>query len=469
MAPSCGALARKPDLNLKDDVGADWGLFIVLGCVSVAAMGWGLRGLRLVEKTPAFVFLGFYLLTSVVGASAVRLWPALDKVMLLSKGIDPSRVPHVGPLMYWGVLYLPLIVVPLVVRLLASHSEPSAAHEMKPLVPASGALDLSPAIFLSLFGAIVLYSGVSIVQAGFSIWPGTLAASTGDYVRLIQQRGAIMAALSGTFFGMLYGVLPAMSFASLYMAARTRHVTWIGATLGAVSAISWLSIATLQKSIILEYLLLVGIGLLILGQIRFRTLTGWGLGLGVLLMAIQAIFSGAWTLAELIGEVTLRMALGYPYYLGLFPSPFSFYGIDWQGMLVGKHFTTPTPDYNLVVSNAMWPGLQFQGAVPASAVVSAYPEGGVAYVVIVCIAVGVALALAARVGKQAQTSPYVFAVFLALLGMAYYLTQVPLVAALWLSYGLKWGLLGVGLLAAANWLFRGIRSTTTVLAGVEKP
>lgn len=423
---------------------------------AILSWRWGLWHRLSVTTVPAAVFLVAYLVTSVIGATVIRLWPSFAGLVMMSRGIDPRRAPHPEAWLYWTILYLPLVVIPVVVRLSGSARSSLSEHPSPPAPGiALGKRLPRPGVFAVIFAALASYCVVTMVANGFSPWISNAGDLAGDYGRVIAQRTAMMATLGPRFYGFLYGGMPALSFIALYMALVTRRRIWWALTIGAGATIAWLSVATLQKSIILVYLVVLGIGGQLAGRVRARALVWWGAGLLLLFTGLQWFFVGPWGVGQSAGQVVLRMAVGYPYYLGLFPDPFPFYGVDWQGVLLGTHLTIPTPDYNLLVSNLMWSGGAVQGAVPAPAVVSAYAEGGVVYSIVVCLVIAVVLALAGRLGRRGLEGPYRFAFFLALIQTAYYLTQVPLLGAFWQSYGLKWGVVGIGLFAAANWMVRG--------------
>jgi hypothetical protein len=201
----------------------------------------------------------------------------------------------------------------------------------------------------------------------------------------------------------------------------------------------WLSVISAQKSILLVFLIFLGLGTFLLRLVRFHALVILAGVLFVLVYVMQVFVLGAFGATQTLFLVLFRLGPSFPYYLGLFPRIYPYYGVDWQGTLLGHHFTGSGPDYNVLVASALEPTAPLQGAAPAGAIPSAYAEGGVAYAVVMGLIVMLILGGVSRFGRHALRSPYRFAFYLQLLTASYYLTQVPLAATIWHGYGIRWG------------------------------
>ena len=412
------------------------------------AFGWVWARARGREGLPFLVFTGFYVLTTVIGASLLQFDPRLVELLLLGRGIDLRGMPPVAPWLYWGVLHLPLV--------LAALALPRGAAAPDGAGPSGSGPSL--AAYLVALTGLTGFCVVSLASQGYRVSPGALLDLPGGYRDAIIQRAEMMSALGAGFFGVVYMGLPALSYLGLFAAARTRRPAWVVLTALTVAVTAWLSVVSVQKSIVLVYLVFLGLGAFLLGLVRWRFLLGLGGGLFALLTLMQVLVLGAFGAGQSVVHLLLRLGPAYPYYLGLFPGTYPYYGVDWQGTLFGREFTGSAPDYNLLVSGALYRAGPVQGASPIGAVASAYAEAGPWYAVVMAIVVVLLLRAAGRFGRGATGSPFRFAAYLQALTAAYYLTQVPLGATIWSSYGLKWGLLTLGIVWLLDYgLFRAPR------------
>lgn len=435
--------------------------FAVCTIAGTLAFGWILARARGREGMPFLVFAGFYVLTTVIGTSLLRFDPRLVELLLLGRGIDLRGMPVVEPWLYWGLLHLPLV--------LAAIALPRRRIAPDPLAAPPGEVP-SVVGYLVVLTLLTGFCVATLVSEGYSPSPAALLDVSGSYRNAIIQRAEMMAVLGAGFFGVVYMGLPALSYVGLFAAVRTRRPLWVALTAVTAGMTAWLSVVSVQKSIVLVYFVFFGLGVNLLGVVRPRFLIGLGGALFTLLTLMQVLVLGAFGAGQSIVHLLLRLGPAYPYYLGLFPGTYPFYGVDWQGTLFGREFTGSAPDYNLLVSSALYHAGPVPGASPIGAVASAYAEAGVPYAVVMAVIVVLLLRWMGRWGRGALAGPYRFALYLQLLTAAYYFTQVPLGASIWSSYGLKWGLLTLaGLWLLDYGLFRAPRVVSPAPSAIPVP
>ncbi len=418
--------------------------------VGLAAFGWVVVRARGPEGMPFLVHTGFYLLSTVAGASLIQTAPRMVETLLLGRGLNLRDIPQVEPWLFWGLLYLPLVLA--ATGLSASGLDRGSGAVEVASPPAAPPSMIGYAVALT---GLVVYCAVEMLSHGYSLSSSSLIAVAGRYTSAIALRYDMMASLPSGFFGVVYIGLPALAYVGLYAAVRTGRPGWMVLTALTVVATMWLSLVSAQKAIILVFLTFFGIGMFLLRAVRARFMVIFGGGLLVLLNLMQVFLQGPFGALQSLALVLFRIGPAYPYYIGLFPGNHPFYGVDWQGTLFGREFTGSAPDYNLVVSNALEFSTPVQGLSPIGAVPSAYAEGGVAYALLMGVIVALILVGAGRFGRKALGGPYRFAFYVLLLTVAYYLTQVPLAATIWQSYGIKWGALTLVMLWLLDYgLFR---------------
>jgi hypothetical protein len=418
---------------------------LVCGSLGLLALLWVLLRARGSEGMPFLVYTGFYLLTTVIGATLFRYDPRLVQVLLTGRGIDLRGVPEVDPWLYWGLLFLPFVLAAVALRYVRGGRQ-GPPDFLPPPAPAP-----SMAGYLVVLFGLLGFCVVTMLSEGYTPLPSSLADVAGNYFRAIVQRIEMMEALGSAFFGVVYMGLPTLAYVGLHTTVRTRRPGWAMLTGVTVAATAWFSVVSVQRSIVLVFLIFFGIGTLLLGVIRGRLLVAFGGVLFALLTLMQVFIAGAFGAAQSLAQLVLRIGPAYPYYLGLFPNVYPFYGPDWQGTLFGREFTGRAPDYNLVVNDAIYADHRFQGASPIGAIPSAYAEGGLPYALLMGVVVAVTLVAISRFGRRAMGGAFRFAFYLQLLTMSYYLTQVPLGATIWQSYGIKWGILVLVLLWALDY------------------
>lgn len=404
----------------------------------VVALAWVVARARGPQGLPFLVYSGFYVLSTVVGATIVRLDPSLTEALLIGRGYDIRGIPAVDGWLYWGLLYLPLVVA--AAALTWARPNPTKTEVTAAKASAAPAAATSLASFLIVLIGLVGYCLVEMITRGYSPMPSSLAEVAGSYLRTIVRRYDMMADLGPAYFGVVYMGLPTLTYVGLYAAARTRRLGWIIAAAVTATATMWLSVVSAQKSILIVFLIFLGLGTFLLGLVRFRVLVILSGALFVLVYLMQAFVLGAFGATQTFLLVLFRLGPSFPYYLGLFPRIYPYYGVDWQGTLFGHQFTGSAPDYNVLVASALEPTAPLQGAAPAGAIPSAYAEGGVAYALVMALIVMLILGAISRFGRHASRSAYRFAFYLQLLTASYYLTQVPLAATIWHGYGIRWGI-----------------------------
>ena len=131
------------------------------------AFGWVWARARGREGLPFLVFTGFYVLTTVIGASLLQFDPRLVELLLLGRGIDLRGMPPVAPWLYWGVLHLPLV--------LAALALPRGAAAPDGAGPSGSGPSL--AAYLVALTGLTAFCVVSLASQGYSVAPGALLAT----------------------------------------------------------------------------------------------------------------------------------------------------------------------------------------------------------------------------------------------------------------------------------------------------
>lgn len=391
-------------------------------------------------RMPLAVFNGFYLGTTVVGATllanpAVRLfW------MLMLPGMNASWLDVWSRPLYWMLLWAPIVIVNGTALIVGRHARGVTGFAQR-----SFSARVDPVSYL-IVGLLMLgycYSNLAI----HGLFGSELldAALSRDYRANIQLRTSMAAALGDTHYGFVYMGIPAICVLALVDAVRSgRRVAW-AAFLGLSSLLSILYAATLTKGNIVVFGLAVVMAAVVTGLIRAKGIAVAVLAGFIVLTLMGGVLSGGglFEVARSFLNIVFRMASGVPFYVAIFPSQVPYVGLDLGLGVLGFG---PQNAANLIVANLMFPADTWvQGAIPAPAHIAAFAQGGVWWSLATMIMVGVLIAVVGKLLEGAR-SELGLAISVGGCVAVYNTTQTELIGVFLHSYGLKWW---VGALAGA--------------------
>lgn len=386
-----------------------------------------------------------------------------------------SWMTTLGTPLYWTLLLSMVIVTPIV----ALATERAIANRLP-------AVDVPLWIPLALAAAMLTYCFTKLALAGGLTAQEALDRSV-CYEQKIERRVALMKLLGNHYYSLVYSSLPIVA---CYLLARSllRKDRIAGAAFLALSAaILWLSVAMVMKAPVLIYLGFVTLTLMMCGFGWFRTpaiMVPLAIGVFLVLSNLQFCPKDFATWKKVDGptaasattastvtplervlyfsrNAAFRMASTFPYYVQEFSDEKERCGID-----LPPQIRKPACYGSIEVFRLMYPKITYvTGHAPAPAQVSAYAEGGPAYVVVVLIAIGVIIGTVA--GSARGRDPLSVAIGVALCVFSYYVTQSSFTGALIHSYGLAWLLFPIVLIALAGILIH--RSASPRLSASASP
>lgn len=423
---------------------------LLLSALALALQALCWRRADRAVRTPLAVYSAAYFLTTFLGAAAYGLFGAevLDE---LEYGLDLTVLRSAPGLTYWLVTFGPLVVPPLCALALLGERSASATPR-----PTARPLPLGVLPFLLVFGAFSGYCWFTLWNNGYLGAVYFWQDFKGDALTLLSLRSEMFGSLPGKFFGLVYMTLPALSHCALHQAVRTRHWLWKACFAAAFLAVVYLSLAVIQKSLLLVYMVFLGLHLVELRALRLRSLAINFLAVIVLLTVLQSYFLDDWQLLHSAKLLVFRVGVSLPYYLDVYPALEPYLGVDVGLSYLGL---AQPPRDNLDVFNYMYPSVTWiQGSAAAPAHVRSYAQGGLPLSLLTMLLAGLAICQVARLQRRVA-GPLSFTLYIQLLVTLYYLTQVSLIDALLTSYGLVWSLAAVGALWLAG-LLGGFRSTS---------
>ena len=360
-----------------------------------------------------------------------------------------------GSLVYWTLLLSLIVVTPVV----ALATERATANRLP-------TVDTPLWIPLAIAAVLLTYCFTKLALAGGLTAQEALDRSV-CYEQKIERRVELMKMLGNHYYSFAYSSLPIVA---CYLLARSLlqkdRIAGV-AFLVLSAAILWLSIAMAMKAPVLIYLGFVTLTLMMCGFGWFRTpaiMVPLAIGIFFVLSNLQFCSKDFATWKKVDGAATaaastitplervlyfsrnaaFRMASTFPYYVQEFSDENERCGID-----LPPQIRKPACYGNIEVFRLMYPKITYvTGHAPAPAQVSAYAEGGPAYVIVVLIAVGVIIGTVA--GFARGRDPLSVAIGVALCVFAYYVTQSSFTGALMHSYGLAWLLFPLVLIALAG-------------------
>lgn len=426
-------------------------------CAAIALLvAWfGVKSAPHDVRLPLNVFLIFYVLTTAIGATLLSVPAIWELWVLIFPHMDASWLDPAQSWGYWFMVWGPLVVTTLA-------SVWFYPRVRTPIVIAARLLERRiDVLTVSLVASLLC--GYCLVNLGINGYLGISPLShelLGAYQLNIQLRAEMFRTLGTLHFAAIYMGIPAIAMVALYNAGRGRGHAWTVLFIALSAVLSIIYIGTLTKANILIYGLAVVVAAQVLGIIRLRGVAASVIVGIVVLSVLTALISGSDPLDIAITgyNILFREASNVPFYLAIFPQQIPFVGID---VGLGGFGIGPTEATNQIVSNLMTPGETWvQGAAPAAAHIMGYAQGGYTWAFITMILTGVWIAISAQLRRVAH-NPLVFSAFIGSVTTCYYLSQGDFIGAFITSYGYRWWLAALLLLALVQ------RALELALSGEE--
>jgi hypothetical protein len=426
----------------------------LLGFVTLSVMScivcW--QGVDHHFRTPFVLFYGAYGITTVVGATLLGLFKA-PLIESLDYGLDITVLSDFSSMTYWSILYAPMILVPLCTlccsKLFRQRQPVFEANYPKSGDGQANAGQVNIVAFAVVYAAFAIYPLLSLFQAG-CLDIDTFLAFQGDFHGHIVMRTELFDSHSSSFFGIIYTLLPALSFCALFQWLHRHTVAWRCMTVLCCAFTCVLNLGTLQKSKALFFLLMLTFGMVELKMVRWKTFVTVALTCFLLFTAMQIWILTAenWSSTDTISLLVFRMSTCYPYYINIYPAWEPFIGVDLGLNAVGL---AEVPKDNLVVFKIMYPDLVYaQGAAAAPAHVRAYAQGGMTLALVTTAVIALFVTVAAILRKNLR-SPLCFAFYMQMLIALYNLANTSLVETMTSGYGLIWATIGLCSVWLVSW------------------
>jgi hypothetical protein len=408
---------------------------VIFVLVSVLTTILSLIAIRGSWRTALGIYLGAYILTTLIGATILSF---NDGQRLRELGLSTLPLHDFGSFRYWFLLYMPLLVVSTTAFLAKGFWTKSTASVARMVSSADG---VSPTIVLLLVFTLVVYCFIDLAYHG--LLSSILAWGMSDYVSMISVRSTLFSSLTRVYFGIVYSALPALSQYALYETVRTRSAAWkvaFGVTLF-LTCILYFTVV--QKGVLLLYLLFLGIGFAHLNSTKVRIIALWSVSIVLLLNFLQTLFSPEWSMGGSFDLLIYRMAVSFPYYVNVYPEMIPYTGVDLGLHLFG--LAAQTRD-NLDIFSIMSPDITWtEGSAAGPGHMKAYAQAGLIYSFITLVIVGFAVAFVARLRREIK-GPASFTCYVQSLVFLYYCTQTSVREAILSCYGLVWTIFVVGVL-----------------------
>ncbi len=386
-------------------------------------------------RIPYSVYCGLYLITTVIGATLFAI--VGPEVLLLGDMSINISVLHAADVQYWIILYAPLMLPGLLIvmfnrRNLNNEQFGCVLNEFPQNVDYIAYVYVL--IFLSGYCLLDIYNNGLMSNLSFYF------ADKGDYADFMEMRFRTFDRIGSTSLGFIYMALPTLSHVALYAALAKKEIAWRALFIVTFLITCFLSLTTMEKSILIVYIMSLAIGLVLLEKIKVMHLVILGAGYFMLLTLWQSYIVDDWNYLLTIAHVVFRMGSNFPFYMQLYPETEPFTGVDLMSILTG--LSSYEHSESKIVSAAMNPDTWFEGNATAPAHAVAYVEGGVYYSLLTVAAIGICIMLIASLKKYIN-GPLVYALYISCILYLYYLTQVSVQGALWQCYGIKWSLLPI--------------------------
>ena len=392
-----------------------------------------------IKNLPLLTYLGFYLLTSVFGASLIATDYGFNQLESIYFGLNVSLIERLNIPGYMVFILLPLFIVFPLMTL-----NENILHPMKTVIIRTIRKrrrgDDRVSVLLILI-TICTYQFVII-------WNNEYYAnflynfdSNFNYEELILMRQDMMNVLAKSFYyEITYVSFPTLTWFCMYNAIKTKSTFWKLITILNIIFAIYFLLTTIQKAPLLIFFIgLIFCRMLLTMYLSFRTFIYFILVFFILII-LQRTYSGDFNIAFAFFHVIYRLSHAIPYYFTLFPDSIPFQEFNYGFGLLGVQ--TVVMD-NIRVYEFMYEG-SINGSVTAAAHVRGYTHGGwyalIASLFIVSIVLSFVKWLVLNFRGAAGFS-------LSVQGLicVYMLTQTSVRGALLESYGYIWAFYLIGM------------------------
>lgn len=409
---------------------ANCGALSIVLSLSVGLLFW--KKLAPPFRLPVAFYSLAYLVTFAVGAS----WIGFSEGHILETfwGLDNSVPPvWTSPLLYWSVLWAPIVVVPALVwvfqfglsRNIQERTTLPSIREYR--------LDLWSSLIAGTGMLVFILARTDLLSAGTVNSLLDLVQHPGRSNQLVALRLKFFSVEGGFLvFAFLYTAIPLMYHIPLFHSSRgpfRRQFLLVG--LGGLGLLLILNLMTFQSGPASLIVIMAVVSLFFAGtlKLKIRNLVLSAIILLGLLAGYHYVKQSSTSLFRSGMHLAMRMPSSYPYYVG-FRQTLSFSDAaskDLLGPLV------PDPGLPAIVSTRMFPNIP--GAQPAPAHISALVEGGLWYSGVVLVFTSLWVSMTGLILSRARQNAFLHSSLIAALTVEYYLTQVSLRDSLWSAYG----------------------------------
>ena len=418
---------------------AAWLWFLSLAGLTAVVWGslWG--AIPRAARFPLIFYFAVYILTTGIGATLIGLTDgsALIRVdMEAGWGLNVALLPGSVTPQYWIILFAPLIA-PAALFVLFPASERRLSRSPQSPSPSD---HVSAAAFATVLCVFAGYCLGKLFLQGYGMSIAMWFQSEGDFVAMMVHRMALATSLGSVFFGIAYITLPTLAQSAAYEFVRLRNSGWTFLLALSVGAMMFIDLSLMQKSHAMVHLLMIAVGLAELRFLRWKSVLLVFASLFVALTFLMSLMLDGWDSAQTLRLIIYRMSHAYPYYLTIFPDLENFTGIDMGLHLIGMGAPS---DETWRVFTYMYPGYyEIEGACPAPAHVDAYAQGGLAYALIISLAIGALIRWSAHL-RMTVRGPIGFALYMQSLMALYYVSQTSFRETVISCYGIFYAFVAI--------------------------
>lgn len=385
-----------------------------------------------------------YLLTSVIGASALAIEPVYDYWSQMTKEYNNIQVLNeIGGEGYFFLLLSPLVLPQTFCLLFYSIFAWFRKYEIRRF-----SLNLRLSIGVApIFISFITIAFICIADLHFNNLLLNLVnvTSSADYSEHIFARQRAFSSLSNFYFGMLYVGLPTLLACMVSFYLDRKSYLRLVLIIFSFGLIVYLTLSTIQKAPILILIIFIGSVFWIKNKLTLKKIAIiFILGVSYLTLAYSMVGAGeGGGLSLALFQIIFRMSSSFPYYLSFFPDYHQFTGIFYGLGFFG---------FGSDGSEAMWiadfmdlnGGLLISGNAPFGFhIMNGYVLGGYWAVVVVEIIFGFYLFISSRWCDSAK-SPVSVASAAYFAMWSYYLSQSSFSQVLGRqSWGYVWVLLAL--------------------------
>lgn len=409
---------------------------------------------------PTAWFLMAYIGTTVIAALSYVTPQGREMLGVIGVSVSPGVIDDIGTPLYFLLLLLPIIIVPVVSTVTAA----SLRTTVGSVVQKIPRLPINRATLVLMTIASFAYEAYQLHHLG-ALNLDVIAC--GDSAAKLSQRMSLLDDLGFPYFAFAYGMnmmLPILAYLSYEKQGHHKIdlALFLACLLGMVYFVS----ATYSKAPVMVFVIMLA-SAIVMGKSSIKHLAMVGAVCGISFVILTAGISASRPCSTAINStpettsihqvaaasfvskllsfgVVQRMGSSFPFYIHMYKDPSARCGL--QGIFRKSIGLPPLKcDLAVNVSKVMWPKSPVEGHQPAPASVSAFGELGFGWAVVVMVLTGFGLGLLGTVAA-ARDEPLFIAFGAAACGYAYYLTQVPFFGALTFPHGLPEFLAPIALL-----------------------